>query len=77
MIDKIIDIAKKAGEIILKSRTEGLKIKTKNDKFDFVTSADTKSESYIIKRLKEEFPKDKILAEETENLTIIKKKEFG
>lgn len=71
--EQIIDIAKKAGKIILKCRARGFKIKTKKDKFDFVTSADTKSESYIIKRLKEEFPNDKILAEETENLLKIKK----
>lgn len=64
MLEKIITIAIEAGKILMKSRKEGFQIKTKKDSYDFVTSADIKSEEFITSRLKEEFPEDSILSEE-------------
>ena len=64
MLKKIINIAVGAGEIVLNLRKEGLQTQTKEDSFDFVTSADIKSEEYILKRLLKEFPGDSILSEE-------------
>lgn len=66
MMDKVIQIAKEAGTIILKCREKGLKTKTKTNEFDFVTTADIKSEEHILKGLKKIFPKDAILSEETQ-----------
>lgn len=64
MLEKIINIAVGAGEILMNFRKEGFRTQTKSDSFDFVTSADLKSEEYILKRLSEEFPNDSILSEE-------------
>jgi len=64
MLEKIIDITVSAGEIIMKLREDGFQTKTKSDSFDFVTSADIKSEEYILNILSEEFPEDSILSEE-------------
>lgn len=69
MIQKIIDIAVGAGNIILDVKKKGYTVKTKSDKFDFVTTADIESEKYILSRLKKEFPKDSILSEEKGNAT--------
>ena len=64
MLKKIISIAVGAGNIVMTLRKDGFRTETKSDSFDFVTSADIKSEEYIIKRLLEEFPEDSILSEE-------------
>lgn len=64
MLEKIIRIAVDAGEMAMNIRKAGFQTETKRDSFDFVTSADLKSEEYILKRLSEEFPKDSILSEE-------------
>lgn len=70
MIEEIIKIAKEAGKITLEERDKGLEISTKHDDFDFVTSADDKSEKYIIKSLNRisGYP---VLAEETQNMTSV------
>lgn len=66
MIEKVIAIAKEAGKILMKYYNMKYDITTKNnDSFDFLTTADKESDEYIRKRLKEEFPKDFILSEET------------
>src|SRR3989338_6466244 len=64
MLGKIVDIAVGAGRIVMQIREEGFQTQTKKDAFDFVTSADIKSEAYILKRLSKEFPNDSILSEE-------------
>ncbi|MFT4311195.1 MAG: 3'(2'),5'-bisphosphate nucleotidase CysQ family protein [Candidatus Woesearchaeota archaeon] len=64
MLEKIIRIAKEAGNIIINERKKGLVVKTKSSPFDFVTSADEKSETHIIRELKREFPSYQVLAEE-------------
>jgi len=46
MIDKIIDIAIGAGDIVMEARKKGFETKTKSDAFDFVTSADLASLDY-------------------------------
>lgn len=64
MLEKIIEIATKAGAIIMDIREKGFETQTKGDSFDFVTSADLASEKYIIEELRKEFPNDSILSEE-------------
>jgi 3'(2'), 5'-bisphosphate nucleotidase len=64
MLEKIIDIAIKAGALIMDAREKGFETQTKSDSFDFVTSADLASEKYILEELKKEFPNDSILSEE-------------
>lgn len=76
MIKKIIEIAKEAGVICMDCRKQGLKVNTKRSAFDFVTSADKKSEEYITQRLKEEFPDYSILTEETKELIGTNKKKM-
>lgn len=59
-----MDLAKKAGEEILRiSQNNDLDIKEKGTK-DVVTIADTKSEEIIVKGIEEIFPNDSIIAEE-------------
>lgn len=67
MIEKVIKIAKRAGEEILKIKKEGFQVRTKTSEFDFVTTADLKSEEIILRELKKEFPEDEIISEETDN----------
>jgi len=64
MLEKVISIAVGAGEIVMNLRKKGFQSQTKKDSFDFVTSADIKSEAYILKRLSKEFPNDSICSEE-------------
>jgi len=73
MLEKIIDIVIDAGKIVMQIRKEGFQTQTKDDSFDFVTSADLESERFILKRLSKEFPNDSILSEE--NGTIEKNPE--
>lgn len=75
MLEKVIKIAEEAGEILMKCRKEGFQTKTKKDSFDFVTSADIKSEKFITARLKKEFPEYSILAEE-EGQIVLKKSPY-
>lgn len=65
----IVDIAKEAGKILLKYHKKKYKIKNK-DKYDFLTTADKESNEYIVKRLRKEFPKDFVLAEESKKNKI-------
>lgn len=64
MLDKIINIAKTAGSIIMKYHCQELEIKTKSHEHDFVTQADIEADKYIREELNKLFPKDKILSEE-------------
>ncbi len=64
----VIEITKQAWEIVLKYYWwDQLNTKYKLDKFDPVTQADLESDKYIRAKIKENFPNDKILSEETEN----------
>lgn len=67
----IVDIAHKAGKILLKYYERGdtaLSIDNKNmDILDFVTKADKKSDSFICSEIYKLFPNDKIISEESFN----------
>lgn len=67
MINQIIQIAKEAGDILLKYYKKDIKIDTKADATDYVTIADREADEFIQSKLKELFPNDKILSEENEN----------
>jgi myo-inositol-1(or 4)-monophosphatase len=59
-------VAKDAGKIQLEYfRSDGLDIQAKLNESDVVTSADKASEAYILGRIKETFPQDSILSEES------------
>lgn len=67
MLDKVIDIAKGAGAILIKYKDGEFEVEQKGDNpFDLVTSADYASDKYIRKRLEKAFVGDNILSEETE-----------
>jgi 3'(2'),5'-bisphosphate nucleotidase len=63
-----LDIAEKAGYILLNYFKKKIKIKFKEDRFDPVTMADRKSDSFIRKSLQKRFPNDEILSEESSSL---------
>lgn len=64
IIESVISIAITAGKIIMGVRKKGFTYETKSHSFDFVTTADLKSEKYIISQLQNRFPKYTIISEE-------------
>jgi myo-inositol-1(or 4)-monophosphatase len=58
------DLAQKAGALLLKKFGKS-KIVVEKGKADFATDADLASEKLIIKKIKKQFPKDEIIAEES------------
>jgi len=67
LIDKIIEIAKEAGEIIREGFGKNFSIETKGSYTNLVTEYDKKSEATIINYIKKEFPSHSVLAEESGN----------
>ncbi len=65
MIDKIITIAKEAGEVLRSGFKQNYLIEYKTNSSNLVTEYDKKSEELIIDFIKEEFPSHSILAEES------------
>lgn len=65
MIEKVIQIAKEAGEIIRDSYRKNFSIEYKTNLSNLVTEVDKKSEQTIIDFIKKEFPAHRILAEES------------
>lgn len=64
----IIETIKEAGNIVLSYYWwNELDTKYKLNEFDPVTQADLEAEKYIDQKIREHFPNDKILSEETEN----------
>jgi len=63
-----IESIKKAGEILVGSLDESVHMKIKSDE-TLVTEVDLKVEATILKLIREKFPKDSILSEETGNTT--------
>jgi len=61
----IIDIAKKAGEVLLKHFGTKLTKKIKSGPNDFATEADQETEKLILKQLSKHYPSDAIVAEES------------
>ncbi|MDN6160279.1 MAG: inositol monophosphatase family protein [Atopostipes sp.] len=53
-----------AGEEIKQSLKTDLKVETKSSKSDLVTKMDREIEKKLVKKIKENFPKDKIISEE-------------
>ncbi len=60
-LDVAIEIAREAGQLLLAHRGVGFELK---GAYDLVTAADRASEQFIIRRLKERFPRHGIVAEE-------------
>jgi myo-inositol-1(or 4)-monophosphatase len=60
-LDAAIDIAREAGQLLLAHRGVGFELKSAHD---LVTAADRASESLIMRRLSEQFPRHGIYAEE-------------
>lgn len=67
MIDKIIEIAREAGEIVREGFGKNFLIETKGSLTNLVTEYDKKSEAAIIEFIKKEFPSHSVLAEESGN----------
>ena len=58
------EIAREAGQLLLKYQREGVEIDSKSNEIDLVTTADRASESLLVSRIREQFPEHQILAEE-------------
>lgn len=67
MINKIIEIAREAGEIVREGFGKNFLIETKGSLTNLVTEYDKKSEAAIIEFIKKEFPSHSVLAEESGN----------
>ena len=65
MLDKVITIAKEAGEIIRDGFGKNFLVEYKTNVSNLVTEIDKKSEAKIIEFVKKEFPGHSILAEES------------
>lgn len=65
MLNKIIEIAKEAGQIVREGFGKTLDIKFKTNESNLVTQIDKASEKRIIEYVKKEFPTHGILAEES------------
>lgn len=61
-----IEIARGAGEILLKYFRKHIDVNFKKDQFDPVTQADREADAYIRRELARRFPEDEILSEEHE-----------
>ena len=65
MLNKIIEIAKEAGQIVREGFGKNLDIEFKTNESNLVTQIDKASEKKIIDYVKKEFPTHGILAEES------------
>lgn len=65
MIEKIIQIAKEAGQIIREGLGTNFSMEYKSNLSDFVTEIDKKSEQAIINFIRKEYPNHAVLAEES------------
>ncbi len=70
MIDFMIRTARDAGQVICDYFGHARQVKTKSDKGDVVTQADLDSDKLIISRIRERFPDDGILTEESGALSL-------
>ena len=70
MIDFMIQTAQDAGQVILDYFGRAREVKTKADSGDVVTQADLDSDRLIISRIREAFPEDGILTEESGALSL-------
>jgi myo-inositol-1(or 4)-monophosphatase len=65
MLDKVINIAREAGEIVREGFGKNFLVEYKTNVSNLVTEIDKKSEAKIISFIKKEFPAHSILAEES------------
>ena len=65
MINKVIHIAKEAGEVVREGFGKNFSIEYKTNASNLVTEIDKKSEALIIDFIKKEFPAHSVLAEES------------
>ena len=65
MINKVIEIAKEAGEIVREGFGQKFSVEYKTNASNLVTEIDKKSEAAIISYINKEFPNHAILAEES------------
>lgn len=70
MIDFMIETARDAGKVILEYFGHARQVRTKSDKGDVVTQADLDADRLIISRIREAFPEDGILTEESGALSL-------
>jgi 3'(2'), 5'-bisphosphate nucleotidase len=69
MIEEIINMAKKAGEIQMKHYKQGFNVSRKNnDMYDLLTDADVESDKFIRRELSSKYRRYKILSEETDSI---------
>ncbi|MFA5134702.1 MAG: inositol monophosphatase [Patescibacteria group bacterium] len=64
MVNKLKSIAIGAGEILLRHFKKPKKYATKNGRYDYLTDADTETNNYIVQKIIEAFPADRVLSEE-------------
>ncbi len=70
MIDFMVQTARDAGRVIRDHFGHARQVRTKLDRGDVVTQADLDSDALIISRIREQFPDDSILTEESGALTL-------
>ena len=58
------EIAREAGQLLLRYQRDGVEVESKSNEIDLVTSADRASEALLIDRIQAHFPTHQILAEE-------------
>jgi len=66
----LLDLARGAGDILLSNFGSARAVRTKADRGDMVTEVDLKSEEYILKRIRREFPDHNIVSEEAGDTTL-------
>lgn len=65
MLNKIVNIAKEAGQLIRENFRTNFEVEFKTSETNLVTAIDKKSEKLIIEYINKEFPGHKVLAEES------------
>ena len=68
MNEQLVALAEDAGKILLKYFKKNIGVQTKTSPFDFVTQADMEADTFIRNKLRELFPNDLILSEESSDI---------
>ncbi|MCB5955294.1 inositol monophosphatase family protein [Enterococcus sp. CWB-B31] len=69
-VEQVKNWLMEAGEFIKESLTKTLEVKEKSNRKDLVTNIDEETQQFLIKKIQEVYPKDKILGEEQGCSTI-------
>ena len=69
MINKVVEVAKEAGEVIRNGFRSNIQIEFKTDAGNLVTNIDKASEKIILEFIKKEYPSHSIIAEESGNVS--------